>query len=833
MNRLVLVSVVMLSVNLSTVQVDAYIHALMPFRSIIDQSDHVITGRIESVDRRNRTAVARIERSIKGKKEYDRVQMNLGVGVRLEGTFLLDIWEPGDPFILFYQRQGWRNASVGHAGDFWFQLHGEHRGDEDDVWWRFTHMEIYLPRTFKGTTPELIELTRDVVSGKRKAPAPDRSVPKINVRKLDPTAARARKGRGSSAAIGLRLAVAVERGSTWKYLKGTREASPDSKHTAWRGRNFEDASWAAGKAPFGYGDKPYGTVLDDMEKGKRPGYSSLFLRRRFEIADVGAVKNLECRVNYDDGFIVWINGRQAAAANVPSGNPRYNEFATGNHESGDFESFRANKPGNLLRSGANVIAVQVFNRKLTSSDLKIDVELRVEIEAGKAVVSAKVSGRFRRLTELKAARGEPRGISWVDIDGNDQLDMYICRQGGNLLLVNEGDRFRDRSKRYGVGKASRAASWVDYNQDHHPDLLTSNFELYRSDAGQLRRSASLTPPPQTNAEGAGWIDYNGDGLPDVLITNGEHGIQLYENVGGKTFRDVSEKAGLGASGLGKGNGDYIVFADYDADGFTDFFYNLGGGVLAHNEGDGTFRLDTESGIELSGGASDKRGATFADIDNDGDLDLFVPGPRRPQLYRNDGTFVEIVAEAGDLARLRQASFSGAWGDVDHDGALDLLVCCPQGPVRLYLGDGKGKYRDATSELGLEGLTGAYAASFADIDEDGDLDLVVNRETAVTIFRNELKRKSGSGPLQVRLNTTRGVIGSVVRVNDENGESRGIRELSGSEGCGGQAAPLAHFGLPVGTYTVTAILSDARVAQKKVEVKTGGTVLTLNAEDFEK
>ena len=166
-----------------------------------------------------------------------------------------------------------------------------------------------------------------------------------------------------------------------------------------------------------------------------------------------------------------------------------------------------------------------------------------------------------------------------------------------------------------------------------------------------------------NPEGAGWIDYDADGLPDVLITNGEGGIRLYRNTGKNpaAFRDVSDRAGLGPKGLGVGNGDFVVFFDYDGDGYTDFLYNLGEGVLAHNRGDGTFRAAERSGIRLPGGSDQKRGIAPADFDDDGDLDLFVPGPGKPCLYRNnnDGTFADVLDASGDLAKVADPSFAAA------------------------------------------------------------------------------------------------------------------------------------------------------------------------------
>src|SRR4030095_8616576 len=101
----------------------------------------------------------------------------------------------------------------------------------------------------------------------------------------------------------------------WKYFRGLEEASsPDT--TAWRRPDFEDAAWKEGAAPFGFGDPPYGTDLSRLDPPMRNNYSSLFLRRSFDLSDVSRVLELEMNADYDDGFIVWLNGVEILRVNV-------------------------------------------------------------------------------------------------------------------------------------------------------------------------------------------------------------------------------------------------------------------------------------------------------------------------------------------------------------------------------------------------------------------------------------------------------------------------------------------------------------------------------------
>ncbi len=813
--------------------VSAYIEALYSLDQVLEESTNIVVGRIESVDLRRRTAVAIVERSLKGRKDYERIQMAFGSGPRQQAMFMLELLEKGDPFIFYYEKNYRAVKGLAHCGNYWFQLFGSHHSDDRRMWWRFTHIEIYFPRTFAGTTPDLIQITRDVLSGKRRAPRANSRAPTINPRRLDVQKARRLK-RGNSADddTGVTLLAA---GSRWAYHKGRSAPSPGS---AWRQSEFDDSAWTSGRAPFGYGDPPFGTLLADMRGKDNPnGYTTLYLRRSFVLPPGTSVHGATCRVNYDDGFTIWVNGRRVVATNVPNESPAHDAIAPKNYESGVFETFDIVNASSKLVHGENTVAVQVLNHGLTSSDLKFDLELEINVEKQTKPKTPSETGRFTQIVEIAAPRGgEVRGISWVDVNGDELLDAYFCRSHGDLLLANEGDGFTNATRRVGLFGGSRSAAWADWDGDDHPDLLTSNFELYNNESGRLRRRTSLPTPDERNAEGTGWIDYNGDGRPDILVTNAEHGIVLLENTGQdrQPFRDVSRQAGFGPSGIGAENGDFVVFADFDGDGYTDFFYNLEEGLLAHNEGDGTFAVDRSSGLTLAGDPSYKRGLAAGDFDRDGDIDLFVPGPRQPALYRNenDGTFRNIINATGDLRRTGNSSVTAAWGDVDNDGNLDLFVAYTSGSGRLYLGDGAGLFRDATRAVGLHVVGRAHAASFADVDADGDLDLAVSLDASVAIYRNGVRKAPRRSGLEIRLHVLRGRIGSTIRVLDDEGNLLGLRQLSGADGCGGQQAPLAHVAVAEGRCRISVVLGDGRFGEKSVDAKGRHTAVTFREADFE-
>ncbi len=160
----------------------------------------------------------------------------------------------------------------------------------------------------------------------------------------------------------------VARGSMWRYMKGTGE--PSTPPSAWRQPMFDDAAWSEAPAPFFYGEGVAGTFLGDM----RRTYTSIFLRRSFDVPDPTSVQDVLLHADYDDGFIAWINGVQIYQVNGPAA-ATHDAVASGNHESGSFESFALPDPATFLTAGRNVIAVAAFNNDPEGADFLIDVEL--------------------------------------------------------------------------------------------------------------------------------------------------------------------------------------------------------------------------------------------------------------------------------------------------------------------------------------------------------------------------------------------------------------------------------------------------------------------------
>jgi hypothetical protein len=286
------------------------------------------------------------------------------------------------------------------------------------------------------------------------------------------------------------------------------------------------------------------------------------------------------------------------------------------------------------------------------------------------------------------------------------------------------------------------------------------------------------------------------------------------------FADVSGAMGLGPNGIGgtiKGN--TLTVADVNGDGWPDFLYGAGTGILVLNTGKG-FVEARDHGIVYRPG---RVGPVFGDFLNDGAMHLFVPQEAGCKLFRNDGKgrFTDVTARAG-LDRFKGQATSAAWGDVDNDGQLDLVIGCLRGPNCFFRNKGDGTFEDASAALGLDQkVFNTQAVCLVDLNNDGVLDMVFNNEgqDPVVLLGNPetLNKKT---PVTLQIAGKSGVIGSRVQLLDRQGKLLASQQISGGDGRGGQAAPLARFALAPGTYRVEVRYSTGVRRSKEIQVATG-------------
>lgn len=282
----------------------------------------------------------------------------------------------------------------------------------------------------------------------------------------------------------------------------------------------------------------------------------------------------------------------------------------------------------------------------------------------------------------------------------------------------------------GKGNSSAVIKTADYDGDGDTDIYcwkydptTSTYKssLFKNDLGKytdVAAVAGITHPG--NEFSANFADYDNDGFQDLYVAK-ENGSILYRNEGGNIFKDATNKAGVGKSGVNKG-----LFFDLDHDGDLDLFECCeGANHLLRNNADGTF---TEQAREMGIAGADENSldAAFGDFDDNGVIDFVVVNEKLVVLYSNQrqSRFNDITSVSG-LQTIGGAT-SVAAGDYNNDGFLDLLFTSSGNEsLKLYRNKGDGSFIpfENKSFAGLGGLN-THDARFFDFDNDGFLDIII-------------------------------------------------------------------------------------------------------------
>jgi len=226
--------------------------------------------------------------------------------------------------------------------------------------------------------------------------------------------------------------------ASWRLARGTNEASlPDV--TAWRGTNFNDANFVNASSPFWYGDvRPGGTQVGDMLNN----YLCLFLRKTFVITNAAQIGGLRMRYYIDDGFVAWINGTEVFRENV-AGDALTIGTAASNQptDPAPFTSGLIFPVGGYLRNGTNLLAIQVFNTSLGSSDLGFDCSLETilaETNPPTIVNVLPAPGSLMSLTQITVTFSEPvNGVSADDLLINTQPASAVSGSGATYTFSFE------------------------------------------------------------------------------------------------------------------------------------------------------------------------------------------------------------------------------------------------------------------------------------------------------------------------------------------------------------------------------------------------------------
>jgi hypothetical protein len=422
-----------------------------------------------------------------------------------------------------------------------------------------------------------------------------------------------------------------------------------------------------------------------------------------------------------------------------------------------------------------------------------------------------------------AARVWKQGATFVDVDNDGLLDIYVCRfNAPNLLYMNQGDgTFREEAAARGLAVKDSCvmAAFCDYDRDGHLDVFVQTNLL---DAAEHPR---------------GQRDY------------------LFHNNGDGTFTDVTASAGIS----GEAQGHSAIWWDYDGDGWPDLYVAndfAAPDKLYRNNRDGTFTDTIDSVVPHMPFSS--MGSDLGDVNNDGIMDLFVAdmaatthqkdqrtmavarsfstdppeGSTSAPQYPRNALYVNTGAgrcmEGAFLAGLSATDWTWAvrLEDLDNDGRLDLFVMngmhrevtnadlimrvamaeSPEEKVRIeraspvlaeqhlaFRNLGDLRFEDVSEAWGLSQRGVSFGAAVGDMNGDGNLDIVYsNYRRGVTMLRNDCDTGHS---ITVSLKGTRSNrfgVGSIVRIETESGMQ--VRQLVLARGVLSSSEPVLHFGL---------------------------------------
>jgi hypothetical protein len=469
--------------------------------------------------------------------------------------------------------------------------------------------------------------------------------------------------------------------------------------------------------------------------------------------------------------------------------------------------------------------------------------------------------QFEEISKISGTEGRPgpwkTGVTFVDINGDNQLDIYLCYSGNlvpekrkNQLFVNQGNNengiplFKEMADEYGIasGSPSTSASFFDFDRDGDLDLFLLNH----------------------NTKSTQILDVNI--TKSTLKQKHEAGPQLFENRNGK-FIEITQEAGISSSSLSYGLG--LAISDINGDGWPDIYIGNDYTIpdyLYINQKDGTFKDQILDMIDHVSNFS--MGNDIADINNDGlvdimTLDMMPEGNERQKLLlapdnyeifdlnvkkgfhhqymRNmlhlnngDGTFYEI----GQVAGISNTDWSWAalFADFDNDGWKDLFVS--NGYLRdynnmdflkymdnyvqtsggrlkredllsmvknmpssnltnyIYKNEGNLTFGNVTKDWGFNQSANSNGVAYSDLDNDGDLDLIVNNiNTKAFIYQNQSVEQNQTNYLRLKLvgdtNNTL-ALGSTVKLYN-HGQTQFL-EQNIHRGFQSSVSPILHFGL---------------------------------------
>lgn len=485
------------------------------------------------------------------------------------------------------------------------------------------------------------------------------------------------------------------------------------------------------------------------------------------------------------------------------------------------------------------------------------------------------------------------GVTIVDINGDNKLDLYVCYSGMvkdenrvNQLFINEGNdennipRFVEKANEYGLASIgySNQAYFFDYDRDgdldalllnHNPNSLpilneVSTAEMLKKDDplkgirllkqtkghfDDVTQRAGISGSALTYGLGAGVADLNNDNWPDIYLSN-DYAVPdyLYINNRNGTFTNKLQQSLGHTSQFSMGNDVADInndglpeiftldmlpednrrqklllapdnYAKFDLNLRSGFYYQYMRNMLQLNNGNGTF---SEVG-QLAGISNTdwSWAALLADYDNDGWKDLFITNG-----YLRDYTNLDFIKYMDDYVKSK--------GRLKREDVLDLVSKMPASNVVNYIfaNSNGNTFNNNTKSWGLDRPSNSNGAAYADLDNDGDLDLIVNNiNQPAFIYQNGSEKSKNNNYLQIKLKgnglNTQGL---GARVTIWAGGNKQHLEQMNARGYLSSVSPVLHFGLSNATMIDSLVIRWCSGKQQEMVNLKANQVLELSEKD---
>jgi len=692
-----------------------YVEAPFTLGRIINESRYVLLMRVEKVDRGKNLIIYRKVRDIKGTHPGETLKHNIGTrGFHPREWQNIMKWAQVGKLAVMFHNGGQAETCI---NNYWYQAGGRE-------WWSMTHAEPYLLRSFAGRPAKLAALVERMLAGE------EVTVPCM----VD----------GDKNALQLRTARVQRLKASLKIT----DYDPRRDFVGWGVEEFVPVGDMPGFTHYApvanVGPGAAGVASTDLDGDGKADFC---------LFGAGGLTLLQSAdESFNDVHVPVRGGVRGAAWADFNGDDKEDLLLATTSGPRLLEN-----DGKKLRDVSASMPVRGYYNLKAAAWLDYDGDKRPDILLADGFRGLRL---YRNLGAPAAADpNEPKTGVWYYIGPFDNTS----RRGFNTAYPPE--REIDLSKSY-PGKEGAKAVW---KEGKFTDGKVTSLALFRS--GRHNRQVAvyvyrvldfgqaLDLPVSLGSDDTLTVWLNGEKVlaqnvdrscrPDqakltLKLKPGRNGLlmkicnnsgqpRFYFSAGREVrssprlFEDVSDSAGLGATGVGgRLKGDRLAVADVNGDGRADFLYSAGTGVLAINTPRG-FVGAKGSGLSYrAGGVS----PAFGDMDGDGDPDLFVPQTGRCRLFRNDGKgrFTDVTAAAGALAKPIGRATCAAWTNLNNHDRLDLLVGCLRGPNRYFRNDGSGRFSDAGEEIGLyRRIFNTRGVGVLDLNKDGAVDVVFNNE----------------------------------------------------------------------------------------------------------